>query len=275
MEYKIINREKEIEELEYRYNSDMPEFVAIYGRRRVGKTFLINSVFENRFAFKHSGLSPISYSDKKSSSKVKNQLVHFYNSLVSQGLKNEKCPKDWLNAFYLLEKLLSQKEDDKKMVVFLDEIQWMDTPKSDFMTGLEAFWNGWVTYSHNVLLIVCGSSTSWVLDKLINNYGGLYGRLTSWINLKPFNLYECERYLKSMNLEMSRYDITMAYMIFGGVPYYLGKLKKEYSLAQNVDKLFFDKDAELKDEYDRLFSSIFTNSGIYGDNLTDTSKPFS
>ena len=259
MEYNIVNREKEIQELEARYNSNKPEFVAIYGRRRVGKTFLINSVFENRFTFKHSGLSPISNTKKSSSSKLKNQLIHFYNSLLSNGLVNEKCPTSWLEAFYLLEKLLEQKEDANKMVVFLDEIQWMDTPKSDFITGLESFWNSWVSYSHNVLLIVCGSSTSWVLDKLINNHGGLYGRLTKWINLKQFNLYECEKYIKSLNIEMSRYDITLAYMTLGGIPYYLEKLKREYSLAQNLDRLFFAKDAELKDEFDRLFSSIFTN----------------
>ena len=197
MNYSITNRENEIEELENRYKSDRPEFVAIYGRRRVGKTYLINSLFNDRFTFKHSGLSPISDNAKTNKSKMKSQLLNFYNSLVSQGMKNATKPNNWLEAFFLLEQFLSNKESDKKMVVFLDEIQWLDTPKSNFITGLEAFWNGWVCYSHNILLIVCGSSTSWILDKLINNHGGLYGRLTKSIKLKQFDLCECERYLRS------------------------------------------------------------------------------
>ncbi|MBQ7276330.1 MAG: ATP-binding protein [Bacilli bacterium] len=256
----VVNREKEIEELERRYNSDRPEFVAVYGRRRVGKTFLIDSVFNGRFTFKHAGLSPISGNQKKMEGKMKEQLKHFYNSLLIHGMKPSKYPTSWLEAFYMLELFLEERENDNKLVIFIDEIQWMDTPKSDFMSGLEAFWNNWVCYSHNVLLIVCGSSTSWILDKLINNYGGLYNRLTCQIKLEQFNLAECEKFLNYNNVNMSRYDIATTYMVLGGIPYYLEKINREKSLGQNIDDLFFNKGAVLENEFERLFSSIFTNA---------------
>ncbi len=251
---KIVGREKEINILQELYNSDSSELVAVYGRRRVGKTYLISNVFEDAFAFKHTGLSPLELGKDKSM--LSQQLENFYNSLKTSGMKTKKKPKSWLEAFYMLEQLLKEKYNGEKQVVFIDELPWMDTPKSGFITAFEAFWNGWA-YGRNIMVIICGSATSWLLNKIINNHGGLYGRVTYEIRLLPFSLKECEEFLNNKHINYSRYDITQAYMAVGGIPYYLNYFKKEKSLIENIDELFFRRDSVLKMEFDRLFESVF------------------
>ena len=184
----IIGRKKEIEELERLYNAENAEFVAVYGRRRVGKTYLIKEVFKDRFAFWHTGLSPYDH-DKKFL--LRDQLQTFFYSLQDYGLEGESCPKSWLEAFRLLEKLLAKKDNGSRQVVFIDELPWMDTARSRFIPAFEHFWNGWASKRDNIMLIVCGSATSWMEDNLINNKGGLYNRLNREMKLHPFTLAEC------------------------------------------------------------------------------------
>lgn len=252
----MVGREKEIKELKRLYNSKKAEFVAVYGRRRVGKTYLINNMFKNDFIFRHAGLSPDEEENNKQLSK---QLNQFYNSLLIYGLKNEKKPTNWFEAFYLLQKLITEKDNGTKQVVFIDELPWLDTAKSDFINAFEGFWNNYGCANDNLLLIVCGSATSWIKNNLINNHGGLYGRITYEIKLKPFSLYECEAFLNSNDVHLSKYDIVQSYMIFGGIPFYLNYLKPDYSLSQNIDELFFKRNALLSLEFDRLFASFFDN----------------
>jgi hypothetical protein len=253
----MIGREEEIREMNERYDSGRPEFIAVYGRRRVGKTYLIDEALKDRITFRHSGLSPVDEQNHKNG--LKEQLRHFYLSLQLQGLKKSKCPTSWLEAFFMLEKHLQSIDNGSRQVVFLDELPWMDTPRSGFITALEAFWNGWAYHRDNMMLVVCGSATSWMTDKLINNYGGLYGRLTSRMKLSPFTLSECERFFQSKGITLSRYDIAQGYMVVGGIPYYLDYMRKGLSLTQNIDRMFFAEGAKLRDEYDLLFASVFSN----------------
>ena len=254
----IIGREKEIRELHNLYNSGNAEFVAIYGRRRVGKTFLVDEALKGKITFRHAGLSPVDEQNRKNN--LKAQLTHFFFSLQMQGMKGGKCPLSWMEVFYMLEQLLEKKsKDNKRQVVFIDELPWLDTPRSGFMTAFEGFWNTWGCHRDNLMLVVCGSASSWMLDNLINNHGGLYGRTTYEIKLHPFTLTECEEYFRGKGIRLSHYDIVQSYMIVGGIPYYLGYMKKGLSLAQNIDQLFFADGAKLHDEYDRLFASVFSN----------------
>ncbi|MBR6929282.1 MAG: ATP-binding protein [Bacteroidales bacterium] len=253
----MVGREEEIREMNERYDSGKPEFIAVYGRRRVGKTYLIDEALKDRITFRHSGLSPVDEQNHKNG--LKEQLRHFYLSLQLQGMKKSKCPTSWLEAFFMLERHLQSIDNGSRQVVFLDELPWMDTPRSGFITALEAFWNGWAYHRDTMMLVVCGSATSWMTDKLINNYGGLYGRLTSRIKLDPFTLSECERFFQSKGITLSRYDIAQGYMVVGGIPYYLDYIRKGLSLAQNIDRMFFAEGAKLRDEYDRLFASVFSN----------------
>lgn len=253
----MIGREKEIQELKERYDSGRAEFIAVYGRRRVGKTYLVDETLKDKITFRHAGLSPVDEQNRKNG--LKEQLKYFYLSLQLHGMKKSKCPASWLEAFFMLEMHLKSIDDGSRQVVFLDELPWMDTPRSGFLTALEAFWNGWACHRHNMMLVVCGSATSWMTDELINNHGGLYGRLTCQMKLAPFTLGECEAFFQDRGIRFSRYDIVQSYMAVGGIPYYLGYMKKELSLAQNIDQMFFDGGASLHDEYDRLFASVFSS----------------
>ncbi|MCI6427679.1 MAG: ATP-binding protein [Rikenellaceae bacterium] len=257
---KLIGRKFQIQELNERYDSDRAELVVVYGRRRVGKTFLVRETFKDRITFYHTGLSP--YDENRKIGK-KEQLEHFYHSLLNYGLQETACPKDWMEAFYMLEKLLSSLDDGRAQLVFIDELPWMDTPGSRFLTAFEAFWNGWASARDNIKCIVCGSATSWMADNMINNHGGLYGRQTCEIKLSPFTLNECEEFFTSRGIELTRYDITEIYMAVGGIPYYLDKFKKGLSVAQNIDRLFFAANAPLKNEFTRLFASLFSNPDLY------------
>lgn len=253
----MVGRKKEIEELNRIYNSNRAQLVAVYGRRRVGKTYLVDEAFKGKMTFRHAGLSPIEVEKGASISPLKAQLKHFYNSLLLHGMKKEQCPDNWLDAFLMLEIFLESRNTSEKQVVFLDELPWMDTHKSGFITAFEGFWNTWGCHRDNLIVIICGSATSWITDNLINNHGGLYNRLTFEIKLSPFTLKECEEYFTEEGIKLSRYDITQAYMVTGGIPYYLSYFKRGKSLPQNVDELFFSKNAKLKNEFERLFYSIF------------------
>ncbi len=247
---KIIGRYNEVAELERLYESERSEFVVIYGRRRVGKTFLIREVFGNRFTFYATG---IANSDKSM------QLFNFC-SMISQTFNRKfKQEKTWLSAFYQLAQAINESRSKKKKVIFLDEMPWMYTKKSDFLTGVEWFWNSWASARNDILLIVCGSATTWITNRLLKNVGGLYNRLTDRIYLSPFTLSECEEYYEKQGISMSRQEQLEAYMVFGGVPYYLSLLKKNLSLAQNIDAMFFATNGKLKYEYKELYNSIFTS----------------
>ena len=252
----MIGRSSEVKQLNRLYDSGRAELVAVYGRRRVGKTFLIDETFAGRITFRHAGLSP---ADTESTGLLQAQLDHFYNSLDLHGMEPCEKPTTWLDAFLLLEKYLQARDDGSRQVVFLDELPWLDTPRSGFLRAFEGFWNTWGCHRKNLMVIVCGSANSWVLDKLINNHGGLYGRVTYEIKLAPFTLRECEVFYRAAGVRFSRYDITQSYMIFGGIPYYLGYVDRELSLAQNVDRLLFSRTGALSNEFDRLFDSAFTS----------------
>ena len=254
----IIGRKREIEELERFYQSDRPEFVAVYGRRRVGKTFLIKQALKDKFTFQHTGVSPVDQEDEKN--RMKTQLESFYYSMLNHGLEGFKQPKSWMEAFFQLTQLLQKLDNGQRMVIFIDELPWMDTPRSRFLPAFESFWNGWCNGHDNVMLVVCGSATSWMLSNLSRSRGGLYGRVTDEIKLSPFTLKECEEYFEHENIELSRYDIVQSHMVFGGIPYYLSYFRKGYSFEKNTDMILFGNKPRLKDEFNRLFRAIFTNA---------------
>ena len=229
----------------------------MYGRRRVGKTFLVDEALKGKITFRHAGLSPVD--EDGGANMLEEQLRHFYHSLLLHGMKKSHRPSSWLEVFFMLEQWLQSIDDGKRQVVFLDELPWLDTPRSMFVTAFEGFWNTWACHRDNMMIIVCGSATSWIQDKLINNHGGLYGRVTREMKLSPFTLKESELFFMNNGVHLSRYDIVQSNMIFGGIPFYLQYIEKGFSLAQNVDKIFFSNNAILGKEFDRLFSSVFSS----------------
>ena len=250
---KIIGREREIKIMDDIYTSSKSEFMAVCGRRRVGKTFLIKEYFDEKICFSVSGMIH---------GKTAEQLKIFVNRLRRFGMTIDRPVKDWIDAFDLLMDYLSSLDVERK-VVFIDELPWLDTPRSNFISALENFWNSFVTDRHDIVLIVCGSATSWMTDKLINNHGGLHNRITRRILLEPFNLYETGKLLTANGFNLSTYETAECYMVFGGIPYYLSLLKKDLTLAQNIDFLLFDPRGDLYSEFDNLYASLFSNSDDY------------
>lgn len=232
----IIGREKEQQELREAYLSDESKFVAVYGRRRVGKTYLVRQTFKDSLTFSHSGQAKGSLAE---------QLFGWKSSLKDAGYDVSATPSSWLEAFDMLKDLI-RKSAEKKKVVFIDEMPWLDTPRSNFVNALEFFWNGWASGRDDVLLIVCGSATSWIVNKLFRNHGGLHNRVTNRIYLQPFTLHECELYMQQRGLSLTRYDIIEGYMILGGIPFYWSFLERGKSLAQNIDSLVFAEDGKLR-----------------------------
>lgn len=254
MQNSIIGRKEEIALLEKYMSSNHSEFIAIYGRRRVGKTFLIRQYFQNQFAFDMTGIIE---------GKKAEQMTTFGHALKQYGYKGRK-PATWLDAFFALRGLLEQKlEQGKPCVVFIDEMPCLDTPKSGFVHALGHFWNSWAAWQAEIKLIVCGSATSWMVRNIIDNHGGLHDRVTHEIALKPFTLSETEEYFQSFGFPWSRLSVLHTYMAVGGVPYYLSLFNPDESPAQGIDRLFFSENGELQKEYRRLFASLFRNPEPY------------
>lgn len=250
----FVGRREEIRLLEKYYGSSKPELVAVYGRRRVGKTYLINETLKGRIDFEFSGMYKVP---------AKVQIREFQKTINRLMTVGDGKASDWFEAFdNLKDYLLSLNKD--RVTVFLDELPWMDTAKNHFLAALSAFWNGWKERKTILKLYVCGSATSWMVDKFIGDKGGLYGRISRPIYLAPFTLLETEEYLNNVKrMKCGKKMVLDTYMIFGGIPYYLDMLDNEKPLSSNVDTLFFSEGAPLATEFDFLFRSLFKESTNY------------
>lgn len=260
----IIGREQEIAVLERLYKSKKSEFVAIYGRRRIGKSYLVSEVYGKKIVFSAVGTySKDGEKDKETYRRI--QLDHFYDSLLLSGLDaSERHPNCWREAFLLLRKLLESIRSRRK-VLLIDELPWLAGPQSSEMIAeLGYFWNSWADRQRNIVLVVCGSATSWMLDNVIHDYGGLHGRLTETIKLAPFTLAECEKYYKKNGFRLSKYEMCISYMAFGGIPYYLDRLRNDMTITENIDNIFFADD-KIHQEFRDVYTGLYTSKERYVD----------
>ena len=246
----FIGREAEIRVLTDALASPGAELVAIFGRRRVGKTFLIRHAYGQLIAFEFTGVKETS---------AARQLERFALA-VSKAFKLAEPPaqpRSWLHAFSLLSDLLEKSPSKKKRVVFLDEFPWMDSPRSGFLSAFDHFWNSWATKQSNLVVVICGSAASWMIQNVVRNKGGLHNRLTRRIRLAPFNLKETEQFLQSQRIQLKRHQILQLYMMTGGIPHYLKELRRGESIEQAIDRLFFAQDGLLREEFDNLYPALF------------------
>jgi len=250
----LVARAEEIQRLENCLLETNAQLIILYGRRRIGKTYLINEFFDGRFDFKITGV----YNEPREV-----QLQNFADELAGHLRKEVEAPRDWRSAFSMLQNYLEGLPKDEKHVVFFDEMPWLDTQRSGFLPAFEYFWNNYGCSLHHLVFIVCGSAASWMTTNIAENKGGLFNRQTCSIFLRPFTLKEAEQYLASRGIHWSRYDIAECYMILGGIPFYLSLLRRDLSLSANIDNLFFRKRAELWNEFQHLYRTLFTNSEIY------------
>lgn len=252
---KIIGRETETRKLTDYMQSGRSEFIAIYGRRRVGKTFLVRSCFKDKFDFYATGIIDGSFEE---------ELEAFHLALIRYGFKGSKAIT-WIQAFTNLAQLLEKKNRNRqrRLVVFIDELPCFDTKRSGFLHALDLFWNSRASWLDNIYFIVCGSATSWMMRNIVNNRAGLHKRTTHTLHLRPFSLSITEEYLANRKFHWPRIAILQAYMVLGGVPYYLSLLDPKKNVPDNIDSLFFSAEAELDGEYQRLFNSLFRNASTY------------
>lgn len=231
-------------------NSNEPELVAVYGRRRVGKTFLINHVFGDHIIFECSGIHNAS---------TRKQLENFSLALDPKNVSTlEKPVMDWLSAFQILIKTLEPRLGKHKKVIFFDEFPWLNTHKSGFLQAFGHFWNSWASKQQNLVVVICGSSASWMIRQVVNNRGGLHNRITLRIRLLPFTLKETELFLRSRHIALDRYQILQLYMVMGGIPQYLKEIRKGESATQIIDRVCFTKDGFLAGEFQNLYQALFS-----------------
>lgn len=251
----IIGREFEYQQLNECLNSLRSEFVIVYGRRRIGKTFLIRNFFADKYDFQFTGTRNMPQ---------KRQLAKFAATLQKFS-KSQFAPElnDWYDAFDNLQDYLETLPRVRRKVIFIDEMPWIDSPKSVFVNALESFWNSWAAMRDDIVLVACGSATSWMTDKLVENQGGLHNRITRKIYLRPFTLRECREYLKNKHFAWNEYQIVQCYMVLGGVPFYYSLLKPSMSFVQNIDYLFFKNGGVLKGEFNELYHALFPFADRY------------
>ncbi len=245
----LVSREEEKQRLQLALESNKPELIALTGRRRVGKTFLVRKAYENHIKLEVTGLQK---------DKQKAQLHNFLISMRAYGLyiDSVKAPSNWLDAFYLLTQQLEKQQFSEKYVVFFDELPWMAGKRSDFITGFSYFWNSWASKQH-IVVVICGSATSWMIEKVINDKGGLHNRITDIVHLHPFTLKETEEFLIAKNIKYPRYQVLLIYMALGGIPMYLDFVSRDLSAVQNINYLCFRETGFLFDEFNRLFPALF------------------
>ncbi len=252
----LIGREQEATQIKKYVKNNRNELIAIYGRRRVGKTFLIRKLFNDQFDFHATGIIDGTFED---------ELGVFNEALEEYGYKGKKAKK-WMDAFSSLGKLLKKKAEEKKgapIIVFIDELPCFDTRNSRFIKMFGHFWNNTGAWINNIKLFICGSATSWMIRNIINSRGGLHNRVTHEIHLRPFTLWQTEKYLKKNKFRWNQLGILQIYMSLGGVPYYLSLLDNQKTIPENIDMLFFGEKALLRNEFDRLFNSLYHSPENY------------
>lgn len=247
---KIIGRQSEINLLTEVLTSPDPELIALYGRRRVGKTYLIRNIYEKQIVFELTGLNKANLAQ---------QLENFNDALIEKfQLPVETArPRTWIQAFRMLIHLLEKKPTDVKQVIFLDEFPWLDTPKSNFLAAFDHFWNSWASKHAHLVVVICGSAASWMIQNVVRNKGGLHNRITRRMRLMPFNLHETELFLQNKHINIDRYQILQLYMVTGGIPHYLKNIRSGESTTQIIDRLCFTNDGFLIDEFKSLYEALF------------------
>ena len=250
---RIVGRKEEIEEMKSYLDDEKAHLLAVIGRRRVGKTFLVREVYKENKIFEMTGLKDAD---------LNNQLINFTLQMNEYFYREEQYskPDSWLLAFNQLSKAISNFEADQKPVVFFDELPWIASKRSGFTEALAHWWNNWASQK-NIIVIICGSAASWMLEHIVNAKGGLHNRITKLFTLMPFTLAETKEFFEAKEIKISNYQIVQLYLAMGGIPFYLEHLSKGKSAAQNIQEMCFTKDGILRKEFENLYPALFDNAG--------------
>ena len=241
----VVGRKEEIEIFENLEKSKSSEFLALYGRRRIGKTYLVKEYYAKKQIFFHqTGMR---------NAKQREQLKEFAKQFSKTFSRIIPSPESWFAAFELLQEELDKQESEEKIVLFFDELPWLATQRSNFLSALDKFWNNWAVQQNNIILIICGSAASWMIKKVIHHKGGLHNRITQKINLQPFSLQEVKQFLHYRDIHLEENQILELFLTTGGVAEYLNHVHPGQSAAQNISNMCFNKNGFLFDEFEKLF----------------------
>ena len=251
----MIGRKKEIARIKTLLASPRSEFLALTGRRRVGKTFLIDTLLKDHYCFSMTGVQ---------NGNTQTQLVNFSVKLAEYaGYAAPQVPENWQMAFLAFKNYLKTLDQNRKWVIFIDELPWVATAKSGFVQLLAHFWNDYLSKESHFILVVCGSATSWISKKILNDPGGLHNRVTENIHLYPFTIAETRDFLRNKGLQPSNQEVAKIYMTLGGVPFYLENLRKGESFPAAIERICFSPNGILHNEYNNLFNALFTNAELH------------
>jgi len=249
----IIGRNKEKAQLERALRKQKPELIAVTGRRRVGKTHLIRTIYADNIVFEISGINK---------GRKQDQIQNFISTCQYYKLGDIIKSNSWIEIFHQFITLLERQKKENTPVLFFDELPWLATKRSGFLSAFANFWNSWAS-TQKIVVVICGSATSWIVKHVINNKGGLHNRITQHINLKPFTLQETSQFLTHKKIKLSPHQVTQLYMILGGIPMYLENLNKDLSIAENIQNIIFANSAPLKNEYPNLYAALFERHEDY------------
>jgi uncharacterized protein len=249
MQYPIVGRQPELAILDKAFQSKEAELVAIFGRRRVGKTFLVRAAYAQKIGFEMTGIQ---------NGTMREQLQHFTDRLNyhARPMLPFSAPGNWQAAFQMLITYIETYYKDQKTVLFFDEFPWLAARKSAFLRAFGLFWNSWAS-QNNVVIVICGSAASWMIEHVVRDKGGLHNRITRRIQLLPFNLYETELFLKSRGINLDRYQLIQLFMALGGIPHYLKEVEAGKTAIQNIDYICFSPQGLLREEFTQLYPALF------------------
>ena len=196
----MVGRKEQIEVMKETLKKSRSSFVAVTGRRRVGKTYLIEQVYSSHFCFKVTGIQ---------NDDTQSQIINFTQKIAEYS--NESiivAPENWQQVFIIFKNYLQSLSKKKKQVIFIDELPWIATARSGFIQFLAHLWNDYLSKENHFILVVCGSATSWITKKIVNDKGGFHNRITDPINLLPFNLSETKEFLNSKNVRYCLHQLA-------------------------------------------------------------------
>jgi uncharacterized protein len=248
----LVGRRREQRTLQAVLGSREAELVCVYGRRRVGKTFLVRQFFAKELVFELTGVFD---------APLQEQLRNFGRAFCAAFGAETAPPSDWPEAFARLGEALDRlPKRSAKRVVFLDELPWLCSRRSGFLRALEHFWNAWAVKKDWLVLVVCGSAAAWMIERILTARGGLHNRVTRRVRLEPFTLAETREFLASRRIDLGDYQTIELYMAIGGVPHYLKEIRRSESASQYIDRICFARDGALHDEFRNVYRSLFEHA---------------
>ncbi|MBM3610950.1 MAG: ATPase [Alphaproteobacteria bacterium] len=245
----FVGRKKELAQIKALDNTPFPKLVVIKGRRRIGKSQLVEEASKGKIFLNFTGLPPIEdLSDQDQRDSFAQQVSQYFH--IPPFSFN-----DWSDGFAHVTKYLTQ----KPTVLLLDEISWMGSKDPTFVPKLKVWWDVTLKKYPNLILVFCGSVSTWIEKNIIRSTA-FFGRISLQIDLEDLSLKESFELLKKLGVKASTYDIFKILSITGGVPWYLVQINPQETIDSNIKRLCFKKNGLLVHEFDRIFNDLFGRS---------------